>query len=116
MVLCVLVAGFFQEASSNKTTEQSSKGRLRSAVYSGEKELVIAYLERGADVNEHSFVNMTPLHFAAMFGHNEIAKILLDHGADVHVRSFLNSTPLIEARRHGHDELAKLLCLHGATE
>lgn len=55
---------------------------LMSAVESGSKEVVMALLEAGAQVNSQNNYGETALHQAYFYGHPELADILLQHGAD----------------------------------
>ena len=66
---------------------------LRQAVINRKAQLVIALIERGADVNcQTLYGKSTPLHFAIIWGHNEIVKILLEHGAKTNIQNCLGET------------------------
>ena len=101
------------------TTEQTFKDSeiLRYARHD-RPEVVLAWLENGADVNARDEIGNTPLHHAAHYSRNtELAPLLLSHGADVNARSKDNWTPLHLAviRGPGCEDLVDLLLDHGAN-
>ncbi|CAG9821113.1 unnamed protein product [Phaedon cochleariae] len=65
--------------------EQQKKSTY-SAVCSGNKELVIQYLDNGLEINVNLEDNWTPLLLSVSFGNAEITSELLKRGADVNNR------------------------------
>ncbi|KAL9584822.1 MAG: hypothetical protein Q9212_001889 [Teloschistes hypoglaucus] len=109
---------------------------LHHAAYSGQIEVAVALLKRGASVHaqiddsaytdavqylghiphkafQHQWI--TPLHKAAGKRHADIVKILLSHGANVNVVGCQGYTALKIAAKAGYDNVAKLLLEHGST-
>merc|ERR1711942_113006 len=54
---------------------------LHDAVCCGRQEVVQILVERGANVNELDYKNMTPLRLAVRYGQEEIEKLLREKGA-----------------------------------
>merc|ERR1712154_80364 len=54
---------------------------LHDAVCCGRQEIVQILVERGAEVNELDYKNMTPLKLAIRYGQEDIEKMLLEMGA-----------------------------------
>ena len=74
-------------------------------------------LEAGADVHARaSYLDRTPLHWAATGGHVEMARLLLEAGADVNAVGNQGSTPTGLAVEGDHLELAELLRDQGGIE
>lgn len=78
------------------TTDVIGRTALHYAAGWGRNEMVIALLDRGADISVVSTEGWTPLHHAAAFGHKETVIKLLDRGAEINVRtSKFGETPLL---------------------
>lgn len=67
---------------------------LHLAARFGTRELVLFFIEKGADVNALEYNNFTPLHDATT-GAN--AKMLIQHGADTNKKDSWGNTPLQKA-------------------
>jgi ankyrin repeat protein len=92
------------------------KGRLHSAIESGNENVVRWLLELGADLEERmSFgnFNMTPLLFAAYKGKLAIVKLLLEKGADVNARDREGWTVLHFAADEGDAGMLQFLLDNG---
>ena len=66
-------------------------------------------LKRGADVNQLSTLDETPLHTAAYMGRDDLLKVLLERGAQVNTTAQGGWTPLHMAALSGHPKCVKLL-------
>lgn len=80
---------------------------------------IVRYLieEQGADIahiKELSYMNVTPLHYAAFYGRTEIVSYLIEHGADIEARANENKTPLHYAASLDHIETIHCLVDKGA--
>ena len=78
------------------------------ASYAGRVDVLRLLLQRNADVNATSFMNRTPLHWAAAQGHVNVAQVLLEHGADNNALCELE-TSLGRASDNGRLEVARFL-------
>ena len=87
---------------------------LYRAAYDNKKELALALLEKGADVNKKTDNNYTALHMASWHGDKEIAEKLISKGAEVNIESNIDWTPLHMAAMGGHEEIVTLLLNRGA--
>jgi ankyrin repeat protein len=87
----------------------------RDANPAGQRQRIVAALERGADIHAADKNGVTALHHAVRFRSPEAVKTLLAHGANVNQSCRRNgSTPLHRAATHsgapgtaGKDEAAK---------
>ena len=77
--------------------------------------MVIALVDRGADVGARNVYQRTPLHEACIRGSMDLAMALVDRGADIHSRNVIQSTPLHHACINGNMELAMALVDRGAN-
>ena len=87
---------------------------LMVAIQEGFPAIVIALLERGADVNFTTSDGYTPLHLAAQpwwQENTEIVEILLAHGADKTAQNDRNDKPYDLAQHTGNLKTAELLKL-----
>ena len=73
------------------------------------------HIVEGANVNEETYTDWTPLHWAAYRDHKEIVELLIAEGADVNAKD-AGTTPLDWAVYEDHPEIADLLRKHGAKE
>ena len=88
---------------------------LLLAVKEGQVEMVGVLLAAGADPNQTSPQNWSPLHEAAVTGKPEIVRMLLGKGAKPMVFEVQNhGTPLHIACFHGNLEICQLLVKAGA--
>jgi ankyrin repeat protein len=82
---------------------------------SGQKAVVEAMIDAGAEVNPADFVGATPLEFAIGYTHDsKIVKTLLERGADVNLGNYFGFTPLMEASADESVEFIKILLAAGA--
>jgi len=91
------------------------RSELANAIVLNDMATVQTLIAGGADVNEKSPENFSPLHWAAEHGRTEIARLLIDKGADVNLRSENYGTPLMVASYRGHKEIVRLLLEKGAN-
>ncbi len=70
-------------------------------------------LASGADVNEKSDGDQTPLHIAALNGVLENVKLLLAHGADINAKLTDGSTPLDLAKAEEFADVVAFLVSQG---
>jgi hypothetical protein len=88
-------------------------GLVRAAMI-GHTDAVLAFLERGLDVNATDSAGRTPLMEAIFGGHLETALALLKLGADVNAQDRDGWTPLMEAASKGRADFVRLLLARGA--
>jgi ankyrin repeat protein len=85
------------------------------ALRSDDTSLAQLFIKHGANVNESTALEKTPLMFAASQGHLNMLKFLLKNGAKVNAKSPTEgSTALMETIPYGQIEAAKLLLQAGA--
>jgi ankyrin repeat protein len=88
---------------------------MHVAVLEGHFDILLLFIEHGADVNGRSSKRGdTPLHRASKNGGLEAGQILLDRGADIEVQNNYNNTALMVATIEGHTEFARMLLDRGA--
>ncbi len=95
---------------------RNSTGRfpLEMAAQTGQMEIVIFLLGRGADINMNRG-GVTALHMAALYGgKTELITLLLESGADMNARTGQGATPLNLAVAGKQREIAELLLDKGA--
>ncbi|MDD9900735.1 MAG: ankyrin repeat domain-containing protein [Alphaproteobacteria bacterium] len=88
---------------------------LIHAVCGGYKDVVLALLKQGADVDARGSDQHTALLFTASAGHTDIARILIEHGANMEAKNLFDNNPLMIAARHGHTNLCRMLIAQGAN-
>lgn len=71
--------------------------------------VVLDILRRGADVNQLSTLDETPLHTAAYMGRHDLMEVLLERGAQVNLTAQGGWTPLHFAALAGHPKCVKTL-------
>jgi len=85
------------------------------ALRSDDTSLAQLFIKHGADVNESTALEKTPLMFATFKGHLKMLQFLLKNGAKVNAKSPTEgSTALMETISYGRMEAAKLLLQAGA--
>ena len=88
---------------------------LMEACTRGSKNLVLALIARGADVNKSTkYDGWSTLHGACANGHIDIARILVDAGVDVNKGDMKGNTPLWEVAMRDELDIADLLIHAGA--
>lgn len=95
--------------------DKSGMTPLLLAVREGQVDMVTFLLGAGADPNQTSPQNWSPLHEAAVTGNPEIVRLLIGKGAHPRVYEEQNhGTPLHVACFHGNLEICQLLVRAGA--
>merc|ERR550514_2412950 len=89
-------------------------GALHNAARDGDLEYIEELLEAGADVNEKSANELTPLHWAAIQGHHHVVDVLLEAGADITAEDEIGQHPLHFAKRYLHSQMQDKLIEKGA--
>jgi hypothetical protein len=78
-------------------------GLFHCAVASGDTNIVLMMVDRGADLNRLDGYGMTPLHVATKQGDLGMMRLLLSHGADSSRRNRQGATALDFAAQAGLD-------------
>src|SRR6267154_3319934 len=88
---------------------------LRATVLKENLDIMVLFLEHGADAAAPNFNGSTPLHEASDRGHLDMILLLLGHHADVNAQDNQGWTPLYFASFGGKLEIARVLLRHGAA-
>ena len=88
---------------------------LDVAIKAGQRGVIKAMLQHGANVEPASNDSPGPLGFAAGFGEDDVVKELLRYGADVNQKSWDGSTPLVSAIYALNVSTVQLLISNGAN-
>lgn len=89
---------------------------LHSSVYYGTNPELIEYLiSKGAEVDSHDVLGLTPLHWSASRNNRKAAEVLLSKRADINSRERNGLTPLHMAAFNGHRDMMDLLLSRGAS-
>lgn len=99
--------------------ENSCDKELRAAVEEANGNIILQWIERGADVNAGSENGWTPLMLAVLRGSPTIVKLLLEHGADPNLATQSEENPsrtaLAVAISNGRFEVVKALVAYKAN-
>ncbi|MFC2087104.1 ankyrin repeat domain-containing protein [Bacteroidota bacterium] len=76
---------------------------------------VLEFINKGADVNSKTYLNVTPLMYACDLEHSETVKVLVLNGAVIDIRPRNGITPLISTARNGNWEIGEFLIKQGAN-
>jgi TolB-like protein len=106
-VACIAIASLL-------ITLTGCRSELANAIVLDDISAVRTLIAAGADVNEKSPENFSPLHWAAEKGRTEIARLLIEKGANVKLLSESYGTPLMVASYRGHKDVVNLLLEKGA--
>ena len=87
---------------------------LMDAAVQGKTDTVALLLKQGADIEEKTSVQQTPLMMAALAGQTPTVKVLVDNGAAVEARDKFGRTPLMCALLGGNAETVQTLLDRGA--
>lgn len=87
---------------------------LQKAIHSGNVQLIMMLLIKGANSNVKGAYGYTTLHECAYVGTPQICQLLLQYKGNVDAISKNGSTPLLVAAREGHQEICEVLLSHGA--
>lgn len=85
---------------------------LSYAVSTGIREVVVDFVQRGADINAGNLHGRRPLHNAVTYGLTDIAATLVAYGADPLVKDSDGKMPLLEAAISGHAKITTSLFQH----
>ncbi|MCA7010754.1 ankyrin repeat domain-containing protein [Wolbachia endosymbiont of Tribolium confusum] len=92
----------------------SAWSALHWAAETGNIEVTLKLLQKGANVDQLDSSERTALHWATEKGDIEITEILVKNKADVNAEDLAKLTALYEAARNGHKEVVKILMANGA--
>lgn len=87
---------------------------LNHASYYCQVEAVKLLLEKGADVNATSWMDLRALNYATWKGCNKVAELLIDKGADLEAINKWGDSPLAWSAQKGQSASVKLLIESGA--
>nr|XP_042907958.1 uncharacterized protein LOC107440007 [Parasteatoda tepidariorum] len=87
---------------------------LHFAAEMGLLDMVLCFLDKGADVNSVSDELVTPLHRSASAGHSDMVSTLISKKANVNAKDSFNRTPLHYAALSGQSNTVEVLLNHGA--
>ncbi|MGL9758831.1 MAG: ankyrin repeat domain-containing protein [Wolbachia sp.] len=87
---------------------------LHWAAETGNIEVTLELLQKGAKVDQLDSSERTALHWATQAGDIEVTKILVQNHANVNAEDLAKLTALYEAASHSHNEVAKILIDSGA--
>jgi len=87
---------------------------LHLAARSGQEDMALNLLHRGADMTIRDKMGWTPLIWACMEGHHDLTKMFIVRGADVNMVDESNATPLHFAAMEGQTDIVTLLLQYGA--
>lgn len=107
-VACIAIASLL-------ITLAGCRSELANAIVLDDISAVKTLIAAGADVNEKSPDNFSPLHWAAEKGRTEIARLLIEKGANVNLQSESYGTPLMVASYRGNKDMVRLLLEKGAN-
>ena len=97
---------------------QSSDGitALALSAYFEHQELVLFFLDRGADPSEpvKNAMAITPLHAACARGNDSMVRLLLEKGANPNSQQANGTSPLHSAVHRGMKDAVEALLAHGA--
>lgn len=99
----------------NKEDERSKRTALMSAAAVGNKTIVKALLEKGANVNDMTHTRLEAVHEAAKGGHVNILQMLSGAGAQFDIFDDQNNTPMHLAARGRHAMCCKFLAQRGCN-
>ena len=87
---------------------------LGGAARQGDLDLIVKFLNLGADLDGKYDKGFTPLHWAAAMGEAEAVNLLAEKGADLNSRDQAQSTPILVASFLGRAECVRMLLAKGA--
>lgn len=88
---------------------------LMDGLSSGNRDVVVALIDAGAEINPRHFRLLSPLTFVLMeSGDTTMIKTLLDKGADVNLKDSKGSTALMVAASESSPQILKMLIAAGA--
>ncbi|MDH5637704.1 MAG: ankyrin repeat domain-containing protein, partial [Nitrospinota bacterium] len=90
-----------------------SKASLSDAIRNQDRDMVLAIIGAGADINSK---NENALSLCAMKDMDKMARFLLDNGADIHAKDYSDKTALENALENDAINTARLLLEKGASK
>jgi len=96
------------------TTRLGGYTPLLMASKAGDKAMIEALVNAGADPNTPTTNGTTPLMLAAASGHADAVNVLADHGADINAKEVKGETALMFAAAYGRTDAIRALTAHGA--
>jgi ankyrin repeat protein len=93
--------------------DESCASPLMRLVQSGNKEIILELISRGADAKVQAKDGITAMHIAALHGRTEIMVLLKNAGADVNAGG-KEGSPMHAAIEGGHPDVVKFLASIGA--
>ncbi len=87
---------------------------LGGAARQGDLDLIVKFLNSGADIDGKYDKGFTPLHWAAAMGEAEAVNLLAEKGADLNSRDQAQSTPILVVSFLGRAECVRMLLAKGA--
>ena len=93
----------------------SDDSPLLEAAKAKNREAVIEFVNRGADINARQADGATALHWASYWNDQEMAQVLISAQANVNVANDLGATPLWLASQNRNPALLRLLLEAGAN-
>ena len=94
---------------------EEKKSTLISAIEAGKKDIALALLSAGADVQAKSIGGWTALHVACGERLEDVVQALIDRGSRVNERDDLGRTPLMLVDKRGDEAIAMCLLRAGAS-
>ncbi|HTF16564.1 MAG TPA: ankyrin repeat domain-containing protein [Chryseolinea sp.] len=90
---------------------QSNDGTtpLLLAIGTGDDQMSLKLIEKGADVNIGDHEGNTPLHLSSYFGQLDVVKALMAKGANVNVKTKKGNKPLALAVNEEHNDVVRFL-------
>lgn len=101
-------------AGANPNVVSQGTRALNEATMWGERKVIEALLDAGADPNGRGMNGSTPLHYVANNGHSGLVELLVDRGSDVNLPDSDGATPIHKAASLGHAETVRELIAAGA--
>ena len=95
--------------------DEMKKTALYWAAEKGHLDILVALIEKGANVNHADDFKSTPLLMAAEEGHVDVVRALIDSGANIDNADNYDTTPLISAAQFGNTEVVRVLVDAGAN-
>ncbi|MGE5293929.1 MAG: ankyrin repeat domain-containing protein, partial [Solirubrobacterales bacterium] len=102
-------------AKADRTRRFDGTTVLHATVSIGMLNVVMEFINRGADVNVRDRDGQSPVHEAAWADDGAMAELLLDHGAKINVKDRNGDTPAHVAAVNGYADLLDLLMSRGAN-
>ncbi len=107
---------YLDEGSTVNDLDSEGKPLLIEAVETGNIELVVFLIEKGADIDrQYAPSELTPLRVAIETNNAEITSLLIENGADVTKTNSVGWSPLMSAARDASVDIIQMLVDAGAN-